>query len=420
MTDKESFARRAVGISPQHRSTNDGPVSVWRTKQSPTDVPIGRYEHKRRRAAAGVLVAVMLVTLFGMASLCIDVGTLYQARADLQKAADSAAMAAAWELFDEDRLTGSPSYADDIAAARASASDYARRNPVLNRTIAVEGADITIGYLRNPRDPSATLSFANPVQFNAVHVLARKDSVRNGPVDLYFQMIFGRSSSEVTASAMAAFEGGVVGFEVPPGGTADILPFALHVDVWNGILDGTWPTSDDWAYGNGSVNSGSDGVSEVNMYPGAGTTQLPPGNFGTVDIGASGNSSADLARQIVDGVNSEDLAYHGGALKLGEDGTLLLNGDTGLSAGIKDELASIIGQPRTIPLFDFVELSGNNAMYRIVGFAGIRIMEVELTGAPNRKRVVIQPSFFVDPSAITDPNASGPGDFVYKSVLLVR
>jgi len=47
---------------------------------------------------------------------------------------------------------------------------------------------------------------------------------------------------------------------------------------------------------------------------------------------------------------------------------------------VKDELASIVGKPRIIPIFDSVSGPGNNASYEIVAFAVVRIMDVKLTG----------------------------------------
>jgi hypothetical protein len=146
---------------------------------------------------------------------------------------------------------------------------------------------------------------------------------------------------------------------------------------------------------------------------------LPPGNFGTVDIGNPNNSTADLSRQIRYGVNADDLAYFGGELKLGADGTLQLTGDTGLSAAIKDDLTSIIGQPRAIPLFSTVAGPGNNSVFTIVGFAGIRILDVKLTGSMSSKKVIIQPAFIVDDAVLTGPG-SGSSYFVYQPVHLVR
>jgi|GEM_PF-3356216 len=58
-------------------------------------------------------------------------------------------------------------------------------------------------------------------------------------------------------------------------------------------------------------------------------------------------------------------------------------------------------------------------MFTVVGFAGIRIMSVQLTGAMSKKAVIIQPAFVVDDSAVTTAG-SGPSYFVYQPVRLTR
>src|SRR4029079_6696526 len=137
-----------------------------------------------------------------------------------------------------------------------------------------------------------------------------------------------------------------------------------------------------------TISAGADGVKEVNLFPqGTGS----PGNRGTVDIGSSNNSTADIARQIVYGISASDLAYLGGSIQFNSSGVLHLNGDTGISAGVKDELASIIGQPRLIPIFSSVVGPGNNADYTIVKFVGVRVLDVKLTGSMSTKHVTIQP-----------------------------
>ena len=70
-------------------------------------------------------------------------------------------------------------------------------------------------------------------------------------------------------------------------------------------------------------------------------------------------------------------------------------------------------------MFNQVTGPGNNSMFRIVGFGGVRIVDVLLTGPMDEKRVLIQPAFVVDDSTITGPG-SGPSDFVYQPVHLVR
>jgi hypothetical protein len=134
-----------------------------------------------------------------------------------------------------------------------------------------------------------------------------------------------------------------------------------------------------------------------------------------VDIGSSNNSTSDIARQIVEGVSPDDLEHHGGKLELDDNGELELNGDTGISAGVKDELASIMGEPRIIPVVG----PGNNATYTIVKFAGVRIMDVKLTGKMSQKRVIIQPCPIVTAGAIYG-ETSGSSSLVFTPVKLVR
>lgn len=379
---------------------------------------------KGRRGAAAVFVAVSVTALVGVAALAIDVGVLYNARSELQRAADASALAGAEKLLDLDRLkgTGMGNVADDLAAAAQEARTFASRNKILNVNPGVLDSDITIGFLRNPSNLSEPIDTSDPSLFNTVQIKLRRDSSSNGSISLFFGRIFGLQSKDMSSQAAATYSDGVIGYKVTDkSGNADLLPLALHVNAWRNLINRAGTVYDNYSYDNDSktVSGGSDGVPELNLYPGAGPTQLPPGNYGTVDIGNPNNSTADLSRQIRQGVSKEDLAWFGGTLKLGPDGTLMLNGDTGLSAGIKDDLASIIGKPRAIPLFRQVTGNGNNSMFTVVGFAGIRILNVKLTGAMNSKQVVIQPAYVVDDAVITGNN-NGPSYYVYQPVHLSR
>ena len=89
-----------------------------------------------------------------------------------------------------------------------------------------------------------------------------------------------------------------------------------------------------------------------------------------------------------------------------------------LALGVADELAAIIGQPRIIPIFESVSGPGNNAMYTIVQFVGVRVMAVKLTGAISQKHVTIQPANIVTKGGI---HGDGSGtSFVYSPVWIVR
>ena len=118
-------------------------------------------------------------------------------------------------------------------------------------------------------------------------------------------------------------------------------------------------------------------------------------------------------------MSAADLAYHGGQLTFDAYGELALNGDTGISAGVKDDLAAIIGQPRVIPIFSEVHGPGNNAEYTIVKWFGIRIMAVKLTGPMSRKYVTIQAAPVLVRGAVPAPQ-SGTSDYVFSPVVLVK
>jgi Flp pilus assembly protein TadG len=62
----------------------------------------------RERGVTIALVAVAMVSIIGMAALSIDIGTLYQAKAEAQRAADAAALAAA-RIISISGITGDPS-----------------------------------------------------------------------------------------------------------------------------------------------------------------------------------------------------------------------------------------------------------------------------------------------------------------------
>jgi Flp pilus assembly protein TadG len=63
--------------------------------------------HAKQRGVTIALVAVSMVAIIGMAALSIDIGMLYQAKAEAQRAADAAALAAA-RVISISGITGDP------------------------------------------------------------------------------------------------------------------------------------------------------------------------------------------------------------------------------------------------------------------------------------------------------------------------
>ena len=377
-----------------------------------------RHTRQRRKGNVLVLTAFMMVCMFALLAFAVDLGYLNVARTQLQRSADAAAMAAAWELIDEDVLRGDscPYYTE--LGARSRATEYAALNTVTTHAPALAQQDVQVGYLANPFDPLSQLDLASPYVSNAVQVRVRRTADQNGEVPMFFARALGMDGSSMEAGATAAMLSNFGGFGPPSDGkNLFILPFALDEDTWRKLVDDHVGT-DHWTWNEelGEVQSGPDDILEVNLFP---QGSLSPGNRGTVDIGSSNNSTADVARQILEGVSADDLSFHGDKLELDENGELFLNGDTGISAGVKDELAEIKGQPRTILIFRDVSGPGNNATYTIVGFAGIQIVDVKLTGKMSSKRVIIQPAFVLAKGGIP-ATGNQVSDFVYSPVWLVR
>lgn len=374
-----------------------------------------KHERFRRRAAVSVYVALGMTFILGFMALAVDMGMLYSTKAEMQRAADAAAMAGAWRLLDEDRLKGG-SYEDYInEMARYDTGSLAASNVVLGDAPIVDlHQDVQLGVWRSQND---WLALGGEGPYNAVSVWVKRDSSHGGSIAMTIGKALGLASKDMSAYAVAGFQDQIGGFRVTEeSGNAEMLPFALHIEAWEGLLDGTVTTGDYYSYDDetGTVSAGGDGILELNLYPGAGAKQLPPGNFGTVDIGSANNSTADLSRQILYGINASDLSYFGGEIMV----PIYLNGDTGISAGVKDELAAIKGQPRSIPIFDSVSGNGNNAMYHVIGWGCIRIMNVKLTGPMAKKEVVVQIGTCVDDAAVSGD--SDTSDYVYRPVQLVR
>jgi Flp pilus assembly protein TadG len=381
-----------------------------------------RNQHRKRCGTITVLAAVLSMVLVAMVAFAVDVGYVLTAKEEMQRTADAAALATCWEYGK--RLSDGESAANASLFALATTSDYAAANKVTNNPIYLASnaandpeGDVVFGYVSDLDGSANNFQTGNVNMYNAVRVRVRKDSSLNGEVPYFFARVFGMQGQMLYAQATAAIVRDAKGFQVPADGSnIDLLPFALDLDTWNQWMAGGGDDDWNWDATTKHVVPGSDGKKEVNLYPqGTGS----PGNRGTVDIGGANNSTCDIARQILDGISPQDMVDLGKPLEFDECGKLSLNGDTGISAGVKDELAEIRGQPRVVPVFSLVEGPGNNAEYTIVKWIGIRIMDVKLTGPMSKKHVTIQSAPIVV-KGIVPASSSGTSSYVYSPVVLVE
>lgn len=378
-----------------------------------------------RRGSILVLSAVVLTVIFAMTAFAVDIGYLGLTKTQLQSISDSCALGAALELSPGlgKGSTLTPSQVVTVGSNSALGLAQIQRNGDRLSTCLKTDRDLRFGQLSWDSAQQRWVKSYGVAPYNLVEVTLRRDqtaasSVTAGDhrVPLMFSNIFGVSNAPLVETSAAGLLPGV-GFQITAGssGTVGILPIALDVPSWDALMNGTGPDDYRFDTATGAITSGSDGIREVDLYPYA-NNALPPGNRGTVDLGSPNNSTNDLKRQILYGLNAYDLSFFGGMITT-DNGPIELNGDTGISAGIKDPLDQIKGQPRLIPLFSSVSGPGNNATYVVPKFVPIRIMNVKLTGNP--KRVVVQPAPFTS-SAVVGGHVSVQTDSYFTSPKLVQ
>lgn len=367
--------------------------------------------HEHRHGAIVVLAVAVLIVAFGFAAFTVDFGMIALTKAQIQSAADSSAHAAVMEVA---RSFG-PGYELTQEAAEQTARERAVemvgrfRSGDLSSTGAHETRDVRVGRRSWNDDTQKWDEDWGVSPYNMVEVTVRRTTAVDSPLPMSFAKVIGRDTFDLEATSVAALFP-TSGFHLDPESTSKIgiLPIALDLGSWNDLLEQTYDDVDHgyddeyaWNHTMSLVDDElSDDIPEINMYPDL-NSGLAPGNRGTVDLGSANNSTSDLNRQILEGLNAFDLSFFpDNTIQFDQDGALYLNGDTGISAGMQNALETIIGEIRAIPIFIEVTGQGNNTTYTIVKFVGVRIMDVKLSGGPNKRHLTVQPALFTSRQAI--------------------
>ena len=298
-----------------------------------------------------VLTAIMMVALAGMVAFAVDYGFLVKVRADMQCAADAAALAALQDLIPD--VDGT----QDTALARNTVRSYVRNN-LGDASFQIPDGDIEIGRF-DPVTIYSSVTLLNDGLFDAVRVTLRRDGTTNASVSLFFARVLGVDQGNMTASATAVLQKPT---NIVPGSA--VLPFAIPADVWDDKGMG-----DSWSiYSDGKMID--EYGSEIS------------GNWGTVDIGHEGNSTHDLNDQILDGLHQSDLDILYEANRIDQnthiDATvdMWVNADTGLSQGVKQSVELIHGEVRFVPIYSQNNGdTGNNLEFHITGWGIVTVVD---------------------------------------------
>jgi len=156
------------------------------------------------------LVAVAIVGIIAMAGLSIDIGTLYQASAEAQRAADAGALAAA-RTISISGLTGDPTNGAtdgiwaDVCGGTGSPANLAAIAAAQQNTVggtAVPTASITINYSAGSAGGAGATSCSGAGPGFGVNPEVTVQLTQAG-LPTYFSRIWGRTGSSVSATATA-------------------------------------------------------------------------------------------------------------------------------------------------------------------------------------------------------------------------
>lgn len=380
----------------------------------------------RRRGAVAITVSFCLILFVGFGALVVDVGTIHNVRADLQRAADAGALAGASALTSDTMLqirlgTVSSSLTSALASMTSGRTNVvAAINPSFGTTSTIiDPNDLLLGQMNLSSATSFIQTGVPATSYNAVTVLARRQiGGSNGGIDLFFAGLFGRHVTEAAAIASAAFDDRVAGFDI--GEAPDILmPFTVSETVYNAQLIAGHDGYEYDALGD-VVLGNPDGVPEISLYP----DDYGPGNFGLLNIGTPNQGVPALRIHIEYGVPPEDMIAEVGTNEMifydqyGNQLTYDITGNPGLKATLESSIATRIGDVIAFLIHNQASGSGSNLTYTIKDIRYARIMDIELNGPPSGKKFWVQPVSYSGGGVILDPNAPSSNGMAGRVVLV--
>jgi hypothetical protein len=183
---------------------------------------LDRHRGVRKKAAQEgsvlLFVTLGLFALLVFAAFATETARVWQAKTQLQAAADASSLAGVGNLLTNNFTTV------DEAAARAAATSYGPEHGALGTPVAIPDADVDVGSW-----DFATRTFTplpgstDPDLVRSVRVRTRRDDSANGPVPMILGRVAGVDSIRVNTEAVAYW--GLAG-----GGGPGVVPLPIAID----------------------------------------------------------------------------------------------------------------------------------------------------------------------------------------------
>ena len=403
-------------------------------------------------------LALALIAALAGAALVVDRLHLDSAKSELRIAAEAAALAAARELANDDRLR--PDFDPTalqmkarFAAARIAAQNVVAGQPV---TLSTDSAgDVRFGRLMNDPATGETIFVeANDHEPTSVAVAARCTEARQSAVPLPFRTFYAPNDADVVAVAEASLNFQVRGLRTIDRLPIPTLPLAI-LDRPNAKQDSSHkhstvslnpsnksgasnaqpqPSAPNWTrdieqrrgadhFGydaaTGEVTNEADGIPEITLRTAARSSNSQSNAF---VITLTGDLTEEhLRRQITQGWSADDLEPLGGEL-LFDHGPLTLAGLRGVDCNVlAQSLRKVLGQSRVVFLYERVEGDANShvATLQVTKMVAGRVMSVREISECECE-IVLQPAVLATRSAVASPDETETGCEKNKYVANLR
>ncbi len=412
----------------------------------------------RRTGSLMPALALALLAVLGGAALVVDRLALDTAKAELRTAAEAAALAAARELANDDRLR--PDF-DPVAlqmkarfaAARIAVENFIATEPL---TLSTESnGDVRCGRLLIDPETGETIfvEAEGKDEPTTVVVQARRTSDRDSAIPLPFRTLYAPTDADVVAVAEASINFGVIGLRPVDDLSIPTLPLAIlaksvgeqesssekspaphgssstfrsikprrpSVASWSRDIEQRRGL-DRFGYdaATGEVTNASDGIPEITLRTAVRSGDSVANAF---VLALTGDVTQDvLRRQICDGWSTDDLQPLGGEL-LFDRGPLTLAGLRGVNCNaLVSPLRNVLGQCRVVFLYDreVGDTRASVASLHINRMVAGRVMSVrELSDC--ECEIVFQPAVMATRSAVTSSEEAEPGYEKNKYVANLR
>ncbi len=404
-------------------------------------------------------LALALLAILGGAALVVDRLALDTAKNELRTSAEAAALSAARELANDDRLRTDFNPAALQMKSRFAAARIAAENLIAGESLTLNtepNGDVRLGHLRADPVTGETIfvEAEDREEPTTVVVNARRTSDRDSAIPLPMRALYAPTDADVVAVAEASINFGVIGLRPIEELPIPTLPLAIlsqAVEEPDAVSEKSSATRDprskttqtskpkrasvsSWTrdieqrrgadrfgydVSTGEVTQAADGIPEITLRTAPRSVSAKSNAF---VLALTGDLTQDsLHRQVSEGWSANDLQPLGGEL-LFDQGPLSLAGLRGVDSNVLcGALRKVLGQPRVVFLYDreIGDSRASVASLQITKMVAGRVMSVrELSDC--ECEIVFQPAVMATRSAVTSPDESESGCEKNKYVANLR